>query len=159
MMSSSNWSQIKTMWLSFPFWIAINFPADVCYNYSILNDSNRKSSYPTNVGDELCDNLLPEGWYRFEGAAGTKMPTTHIFVSVFPPCPSLSLSLPSLSIDCLCVFLPVCLIFCISILFVCLFFHLFNDKKFAGSRRSPNCVLFLLGKEIAKLVEIYLLSF
>ena len=26
----------------------------------------------------MCDNLLPKGWYRFVGAAGTKMPTTHV---------------------------------------------------------------------------------
>ena len=78
MMSSSNWSQIKTMWLSFPFWIAINFPADGCYNYSILNDGNRKNSYPTPQGSEVCDNELSKGWYRFEGAAGTKMPTTRV---------------------------------------------------------------------------------
>ena len=74
-----NQGQIKIMWLSFPFWIAINFLADGCYNYSILNDSDRKNTYntPTN-GEVLCDNLLPEGWYRFVGAAGTKMPTTRV---------------------------------------------------------------------------------
>ena len=74
-----NQGQIKIMWLSFPFWIAINFLADGCYNYSILNDSDRKNTYntPTN-GEVLCDNLLPEGWYRFVGAAGTKMPTTPV---------------------------------------------------------------------------------
>ena len=26
----------------------------------------------------LCDNELPKGWYRFVGAAGTKMPTTRV---------------------------------------------------------------------------------
>ena len=26
----------------------------------------------------LCDSLLPEGWYRFVGAAGTRMPTTRV---------------------------------------------------------------------------------
>ena len=26
----------------------------------------------------LCDDKLPEGWYRFVGAAGTKMPTTRV---------------------------------------------------------------------------------
>ena len=26
----------------------------------------------------MCDNLLPKGWYRFVGAAGTKMPTTRV---------------------------------------------------------------------------------
>ena len=27
---------------------------------------------------ELCDSQLPEGWYRFVGDAGTKMPTTRV---------------------------------------------------------------------------------
>ena len=26
----------------------------------------------------LCDHSLPEEWYRFVGAAGTKMPTTRV---------------------------------------------------------------------------------
>ena len=26
----------------------------------------------------LCDNLLPHGWYRFQGNAGTKMPTSCV---------------------------------------------------------------------------------
>ena len=29
-------------------------------------------------GPSLCDHLLPEGWYRFVGAAGTKMPTMRV---------------------------------------------------------------------------------
>ena len=73
-----NQGQIKTMWLPFPFWIVINFLADGCYNYSILNESNRKSSYETPLGSGLCDKVLSEGWYRFERAAGTKMPTTRV---------------------------------------------------------------------------------
>ena len=44
-----------------------------------LSDANRKSSYVTPLnGPSLCDDLLPEGWYRFVGAAGTKMPTTRV---------------------------------------------------------------------------------
>nr|XP_058961199.1 uromodulin-like [Pocillopora verrucosa] len=52
--------------------------ADPCYNYRNLSEANRKSSYSTPHGSELCDNSLPEGWYRFVGAAGTKMPTTRV---------------------------------------------------------------------------------
>ena len=74
-----NHDQIKTMWLSFPFLIAINFPADGCYNYSILSNPERKSSYvtPHETGGS-CDGSLAEGWYRFVGAAGTKMPTMRV---------------------------------------------------------------------------------
>ena len=35
-------------------------------------------SYHTPYALELCDRQLSEGWYRFVGAAGTKMPTTHV---------------------------------------------------------------------------------
>ena len=53
--------------------------ADPCYNYQNLSDANRKSSYVTPIdGQSLCDNVLPQGWYRFVGAAGTKMPTTRV---------------------------------------------------------------------------------
>ena len=53
--------------------------ADPCYNYKNLSDANRKSSYVTPINEQsLCDKSLPEGWYRFVGAAGTKMPTTLV---------------------------------------------------------------------------------
>ena len=55
-----------------------NFSADPCYNYHNLSEANRKSSYVAPLGLELCDNQLPVGWYRFVGAAGTKMPTTRV---------------------------------------------------------------------------------
>ena len=35
-------------------------------------------NYSTPHGSELCDEQLSEGWYRFVGAAGTKMPTTRV---------------------------------------------------------------------------------
>ena len=79
-MNSRNQGKIKKKKKkSFPFWIAIYFPADDCYHYSTLSDADRKSSYETpQSSDGVCDNLLLEGWYRFEGAAGTKMPTTPV---------------------------------------------------------------------------------
>ena len=53
--------------------------ADPCYNYQNLSDSRRNSEYVTpRFGVVLCDDQLPEGWYRFVGAAGTKMPTTRV---------------------------------------------------------------------------------
>ena len=55
-----------------------HFVADPCYHYKNLTDANRKISYKTPNGLGLCDNQLPEGWYRFVGAAGTKMPTTRV---------------------------------------------------------------------------------
>ena len=45
-----------------------------CKSYTTLNSSDRKethkSSYP-----HLCDKNLKPGWFRFQGDAGTKMPT------------------------------------------------------------------------------------
>ena len=37
-----------------------------------------KSSYITPLYQAVCDDQLPEEWYRFVGAAGTKMPTTRV---------------------------------------------------------------------------------
>ena len=53
--------------------------ADPCYNYQNLSDAYRKSSYVTQtLRQSLCDTSLAEGWYRFVGDAGTKMPTTRV---------------------------------------------------------------------------------
>ena len=49
--------------------------ADVCrQDYQILNDTDRKYDFPSTWSSQ-CDNTL-NGWYRFQGAAGTKMATT-----------------------------------------------------------------------------------
>ena len=58
--------------------LLFHFVADPCYHYKNLSDATRKISYLTPFGSELCDNQLPSGWYRFVGAAGTKMPTTRV---------------------------------------------------------------------------------
>ena len=58
-------------------WITINSSADGCYNYSTLDDTDRKSDRQS-PGTTLCDKLLLEGWYRFGGAAGSKMPTMPV---------------------------------------------------------------------------------
>ena len=58
--------------------LLFHFVADPCYHYKNLSDANRKISYATPINLELCDNQLPSGWYRFVGAAGTKMPTTRV---------------------------------------------------------------------------------
>ena len=58
--------------------LLFHFVADPCYHYKNLSDANRNISYVTPHGSELCDRLLSEGWYRFVGAAGTKMPTTRV---------------------------------------------------------------------------------
>ena len=54
------------------------FSADPCYCHQNLSDASRKSSYVTPDFQEVCDDELLEGWYRFAGAAGKKMPTTHV---------------------------------------------------------------------------------
>ena len=58
--------------------LLFHFVADPCYHYKNLSDANRKMSYSTPYGLALCDYELPVGWYRFVGAAGTKMPTTRV---------------------------------------------------------------------------------
>ena len=58
--------------------LLFHFVADPCYHYKNLSDATRKISYVTPIGSELCDCQLHTGWYRFVGAAGTKMPTTSV---------------------------------------------------------------------------------
>jgi len=53
----------------------IFFLVDVCRGYNVLNSADRKDTY---TGKHLCDNKLKKGWYRFEGDAGTRMPTTCV---------------------------------------------------------------------------------
>ena len=56
-----------------------NLIAEPCYNYQNLSDPNRKDSYATPIhGPSFCDNSLLEGWHRFVGVAGTKMPVTRV---------------------------------------------------------------------------------
>ncbi|CAH3141728.1 unnamed protein product [Pocillopora meandrina] len=52
--------------------------ADPCYHYKNLSEASRKINYSTPLGSASCDYQLPFGWYRFVGAAGTKMPTTRV---------------------------------------------------------------------------------
>ena len=42
-------------------------------NYQSLTDGTRKYDYIT--VNSKCDDTLTDGWYRFQGAAGTKMVT------------------------------------------------------------------------------------
>ena len=58
--------------------LLFHFVADPCYHYKNLTGARRKITYETPHGLELCDSHLPGGWYRFVGAAGTKMPTTRV---------------------------------------------------------------------------------
>ena len=57
--------------------VPFDFAVDPCYEYKNLSDFQRKSSYHTPWYKEACDWKL-YGWYRFVGAAGTKMPTTSV---------------------------------------------------------------------------------
>ncbi|XP_074607258.1 uromodulin-like [Acropora palmata] len=46
---------------------------DECRNYKILSSADRKVTY--RPYHRLCDGTLGPGWFRFQGDAGTKMPT------------------------------------------------------------------------------------
>ena len=50
---------------------------DPCYHYKNLSDANRNRIHKTS-GAVLCDSQFSGGWYRFVGAAGTKMPITRV---------------------------------------------------------------------------------
>ena len=57
--------------------MSFDFAVDPCYEYKNLSDFQRKSSHHTLEYKESCDKGI-DGWYRFVGAAGTKMPTTQV---------------------------------------------------------------------------------
>ncbi len=43
-----------------------------CSNYTVLSEANRAQG--NTVKNSLCDRDLVTGWYRFQGAAGDRMP-------------------------------------------------------------------------------------
>ena len=43
-----------------------------CEGYKVLDSADRKNTY--GMGNAACDNNMEEAWYRFTGAAGSKMP-------------------------------------------------------------------------------------
>jgi hypothetical protein len=48
-----------------------------CKSYATLSEGNRNVSFNDGDGNvEICDSSLSDQWYRFSGAAGTKMPTS-----------------------------------------------------------------------------------
>lgn len=49
------------------------FPSE-CQSYQTLNNAERKITFIS--VSYLCDNTLGPDWFRFQGAAGTRMPTT-----------------------------------------------------------------------------------
>ena len=63
------------------FSLSICFPLlhSECYNYSYLTEAERSMGYYNRLNGYLkCDRFLPFGWYRFDGAAGTEMPTSCV---------------------------------------------------------------------------------
>ena len=63
------------------FSLLICFPLlhSECYYYSYLIEAERSMGYYNRLYGYLrCDHLLPFGWYRFGGAAGTEMPTSCV---------------------------------------------------------------------------------
>ena len=62
----------------YPLWLSFNSTAKPCCHYYNLSDARRNRINVKISGQELCDNELLEEWYRFVGAARTKMQTTHV---------------------------------------------------------------------------------
>ena len=55
----------------------INICVSECLHYKSLTNGNRKVSHGSSRLAP-CDKSLPHGWYRFQGNAGTKMPTSCV---------------------------------------------------------------------------------
>ena len=56
------------------FFFFFFFSISECQNYGSLNSGDRKITYSTR--GHYCDNRIGPGWFRFEGSAGTRMPTS-----------------------------------------------------------------------------------
>ena len=50
------------------------FSISECQNYASLNNADRKITYP--IYHHYCDRGMGPGWFRFEGSAGTRLPTS-----------------------------------------------------------------------------------
>ena len=61
---------------------------DGCHHYQNLTEAERKYDHDDTKDGKCDDNLYGEGWYRFQGAAGTKMatksPGTHKCGAPYP---------------------------------------------------------------------------
>lgn len=64
-----NYDSDKIIFLQLSF----NLVVDPCVNYKVLSNADRRSSYVTVFNEMSCDSGF-WGWYRFVGAAGTRMP-------------------------------------------------------------------------------------
>ncbi len=60
-------------WLPGLHWLLSVLCSSECQNYQSLTSADRKTNYANN---NKCDNKLSPGWFRFQGAAGTRMPTS-----------------------------------------------------------------------------------
>ena len=49
------------------------FSFSECRNYNTLSSFDRKVTYHSGI---RCDSRIGPAWYRFQGAAGTRMPTS-----------------------------------------------------------------------------------
>lgn len=56
--------------------VSFFFVADPCHHYSNLREANRNTE--TETKEVFCVSQLRKGWYRFVGAAGTRMPTERV---------------------------------------------------------------------------------
>ena len=54
--------------------LTVVFFMSECQNYTRLNNADRKITYGRNP--RKCDRGIGPGWFRFEGSAGTRMPTS-----------------------------------------------------------------------------------
>ena len=69
--------KLPNLYILMTILVSFDFAVDPCYEYKNLSHPNRKSSYNTPDHGAPCDTEF-DGWYRFAGAAGTKMPTTRV---------------------------------------------------------------------------------
>ena len=55
------------------------FKVDGCINYTVLSETDRAQGNALPPYDR-CDKNLTTGWYRFQGAAGDRMPDKYVLM-------------------------------------------------------------------------------
>ena len=65
-------STVESFWFALGSRLLLIYFSE-CKSYTTLSSANRKETYISL--SYICDNTLKPGWFRFQGDAGTKMPT------------------------------------------------------------------------------------
>ena len=65
---------VNELWMILNYFLSLSLFYLECVNYRRITNADRKVTY--GKVSVQCDKTIDAAWYRFEGAAGTRMPTS-----------------------------------------------------------------------------------